>query len=104
MSAGQKLLGRDALRVSPVEAETVDLECDRGRHEIVERLTARHARADLRPGDRQVQNVEEFHAIRPLEAFQDGLEGVAPETWAGGHSQADLLQDAVRILPRQEAR
>jgi len=43
-SGGQKLLGCDPLRVSPVKAETADFRSHRGRHEGVERLTARGAR------------------------------------------------------------
>src|SRR5262245_5627104 len=104
MSAGQKLLEYDSLRVSPVKAEPVDLRSHRRGHEPVQRLAASSAFTDLRGRDRNLGDVEELDALRSLETGEDRLQRLACEARASGNAEANLLQNTVGVLPGEEAR
>src|SRR5665811_2311949 len=87
----------------PVETETIDLDSDRARNEIVDRQPGTGSLAYLLRRDRMGGDRKERDALRPIERRQNRLQllvGVAGPVCDGERSQ---LQHPVGLAPAQEA-
>src|SRR5262245_32386611 len=91
-----------SLAVAPVEPKRRDFGRDGSWNEPVDGLAARDPVADGARGHVQRLDLEEGHAVRPLERPEHAVEALLREAGPGRHTEAGELEDAVRVLPGQE--